>query len=286
MSVRAVARKDFLDARRARIVWLVGGSYAALLALFFAQVRLGALAVAGPRTPDVLVALWHMAFVGAVFVPAVALVAAYLAIAGERESGRIKRLLSTPISRRDVVLGKFASRAAIVGLSLLVAFGAAAALASVWFGSLRPAVFVGIAALTTLYALAYVSVAIAISATTASRSRAMLAALAFYFGTNSMTMNEDVSGLAGLEYVLNGLFGLGVGEAPIQFVGILTNPTRAYLLAAAGAFPDALTGTMDLPVPADLAWYVRPEVGVVVLLAWAVVPILVGSYRFDRADIS
>jgi len=282
MNLASVARKDFVDVRRARIVRFVGGAYALLVVLFFLQVRLGG----REGVPDVLLALWNMVFVGAVFVPAVALVAAYLAVAGERESGSIKHLLSTPIGRRDVVLGKYLSRAAIVGVALVLAFAVAAVLASVWFGSLRPEVFAGIAALTTVYALAYVSVAIGVSALAASRSRAMLGALGFYFSTNLMTLNEDVSGLAGLEYLLNELLGLGVREAPIQFVGVLTNPTRAYLLSTVGAFPRELTGRAELPLPGDLAWYVQPEVAVGVLVAWLVVPVLVGLGRFERADIS
>lgn len=281
MSVATVVRKDVRDARRARVVRLVGGSYVLLVALFFLQTRLGT--VPGPATA--LHALWNLAFVGAVFVPAVALVAAYLSIAGERESGSVKHLLSTPVTRRDVVVGKYVARALVVVGSLAVAFAVAAVLAAVWFGAVRPAVFASIAALTALYALAYVAVAIAVSASAASRSRAVIGALGFYFGTNAMTMNEDVSGIAGLRFAANDLLGLDVGEAPLQFVGMVTNPTRAYLVAAIGAFPAELTDATEVPVPPDLAWYVGPEVAVAVLLAWLVVPVAVGLRQFERADL-
>lgn len=261
MSVRAVVAKDFLDARRAKIVWLVGIHYTLLIALFFLHVRLRS--ADGP--PDLLVALWNMVFVGAVFVPAIALVAAYLSIAGERESGSVKYLLSTPVSRRDVVLGKYVSRAGIVAASLVLGFAVAGVLAVAWFDSLHTAVFVRIAALTTMYALAYVAVAIGISAVTASRSRAMAGALGFYLTTNLVTLNDDISGLAGIEYVLNTVLGLGIGEDPIQFVGMLTNPTRAYLVATIGMFPDELLEATDLPTPDALSWYVQPEVAAVIL---------------------
>jgi len=281
MTVRAVVHKDLLDARRAKVVWFVGAHYAALVGLFFLHVRLGN--AEGPVGP--VTALWNMVFVGAVFVPAIALVAAYLAIAGERESGSIKYLLSTPVSRRDVVLGKYVSRATLVAASLVLGFAAAAVLSAYWFDAVRPTVFLRVAALTTLYALAYVAVAIGISAATDSRSRAMIAALGFYFGTNLVTLNDDISGLAGIDYVLNDLLRLGVGEAPIQFVGMVTNPTRAYLVTAIGAFPDRLTTTVDVPLPSELAWYVQPDAAVVVLLGWLVVPVLFGLWQFDRAEL-
>ncbi|MXV61271.1 ABC transporter permease subunit [Natronorubrum sp. JWXQ-INN-674] len=282
MSVRAVVSKDFLDARRAKIVWFVGIHYMLLIVLFFLQVRLGG----AEGAPDLLVALWNMVFIGAVFVPAIALVTAYLSIAGERESGSIKHLLSTPVSRRDVVLGKYISRAGIVAASLVLGFAIAAVLAVVWFDSLYAAVFVRIAALTTIYALAYVAVAIGISAVTASRSRAMAGALGFYLLTNLVTLNDDISGLAGIDYVLNTVLGLGVGEDLIQFVGMLTNPARAYLVATIGVFPDGRLETMDLPEPSELSWYVQPEVAAVILGLWLILPMLVGIRQFERAAVS
>lgn len=282
MSVRAVVAKDFLDARRAKVVWFVGIHYTLLIVLFFLQVRLGSV----EGSPALLVALWNMVFIGAVFVPAIALVAAYLAIAGERESGSIKHLLSTPVSRRDVVLGKYLSRAGIVAASLVLGFAVAAVLAVAWYDTLHGAVFVRIAALTTIYALAYVAVAIGISAMTASRSRAMAGALGFYLMTNLVTLNDDISGLAGIEYVLNTTLGLGIGADLIQFIGMLTNPTRAYLVATIGVFPDELLDAMDLPAPETLSWYVQPEIAVVVLGLWLFLPVLVGVRQFDRASIS
>ncbi|THE63239.1 ABC transporter [Salinadaptatus halalkaliphilus] len=282
MSIRTVVYKDVLDARRSKVVWLVGFHYALLLVLFFAQVH-----VTGPEHASATIeALWGMAFVGGVFVPAIALVAAYLAIAGERESGSIRYLLSTPVTRREVVLGKYVSRATIVAVSLIVGFAVAAILARLWFGSFDPRVFAGIAALTVLYALAYVAVAIGISAISRSRSRAMLGAFGFYVMTNLMTLNDDVSGIAGIEYVLNDLLEFGVGEGGVQFLGIVTNPTRAYLLSILGVFPSEGTAEMALPDPATLPWYVQPEIAMLVLGVWLVVPVVVGRRVFDRADIT
>lgn len=282
MSIRAVVHKDFLDARRAKIVWLVGLHYTLLIVLFFLQVRFDS----AEASSDLLVALWNLVFVGAVFVPAIALVSAYLAIAGERESGSIKHLLSTPVSRRDVVIGKYVSRASIVGASLLLGFTVAAVLALVWFESIRPAVLLGIAVLTTVYALAYVAVAIAISAVTTTRSRAMVGALGFYFMTNLMTLNDDISGIAGLDYVLNDLLGIGIGDDPLQFLGMVTNPTRAYLVSTIGVFPEEMIETMELPFPQELPWYVQPKIAGIVLIVWLIAPVVFGIRRFERSDIT
>jgi ABC-2 type transport system permease protein len=64
-------------------------------------------------------------------VPVLALVASYLAIAGERESGTLKLLLGMPPTRREVVLGKLLGRLAVTTTAIVVAFTVGALLAVV-----------------------------------------------------------------------------------------------------------------------------------------------------------
>jgi len=281
MSTASVFRKDILDVRRAKIVWFVGGLFTLVTVLFFFQINESG-GVEG--FDDVLLGLWNLTFVGALFIPAIALVGAYLSIAGERESGSIMFLLSTPINRRELVLGKFLSRTAIVGASCLLAFAVAAVLSVIWFGALRPGVFVGVAALTTLYALSYVAVAIAISASTATRSRAMGGALGFYFVTNLLVVFGDLSIRGLLEYVLNDLLGAGVGEDPLTFLTMVISPTQSFLASSMLVYPDRWLRFNNLD-PAEMAWYVQGEMGLLLLLLWLVVPLAIGMRRFETANI-
>ena len=281
MSAFGVMRKDILDVRRAKIVWFAGLLFTLVTVLFFYQINVSG----GFRgLPEVLLALWNLVFIGALFIPAIALVAAYLSIAGERESGSIKFLLSTPINRRELVLGKFLSRTSVVSASLLVAFVIAAGLSVVWFDELRLGTFVAVAALTTLYALAYVAVAIAISASTSSRSRAMGGALGFYFVTNLLVIFGDLSIRGLLDYVLNDLLNAGVGQDPLTFITMVISPTQSYLSSVLLAFPDDFLTVQQLN-PEEMAWYVQGEMGLALLAAWLVIPLLIGIWRFDRANI-
>ena len=281
MSAIGVMQKDILDVRRTKIVWFVGILFTLITALFFYQIHsFGGM----DGFADVTLALWNLVFVGAMFIPAIALVAAYLSIAGERESGSIKFLLSTPINRRELVLGKFLSRTAVVTTSLLFAFVVSAILSLVWFSDLMVGTFLAVAALTTLYALAYVAVAIAISASTASRSRAMGGALGFYFVTNLLVIFGDLSIRGLLRYVLNELLDLGVGQDPLTFMTMVISPTQSYLTTTLLAFPEDFLATNGLD-PETMSWYVQGEVGLALLVAWLVVPLLIGIWRFDKANI-
>jgi len=282
MSTASVVRKDILDVRRAKIVWFVGSLFTLVTVLFFYLIQQNG--GGGGGFDDVLWGLWNLTFVGAMFIPAIALVAAYLSIAGERESGSIKFLLSTPINRRELVFGKFLSRTAIVAASCLLAFVVAAVLSAIWFDALRPGVFVGIAALTTLYALAYVSVAVAISAATDSRSRAMGGALGFYFVTNLLVVFGDLSIRGLLEYVLNDLLGAGVGEDPLTFLTMLISPTQSFLASTMLVYPADFLANNGLD-PTEMAWYVQGEMGLALLGLWLVVPLAFGIWRFETANI-
>lgn len=274
MSTLSVAKKDFLDVRRAKIVWFVAGIYTLFMVLLF---YFGQRNVPEPRVEAQLFAITG---IGALVIPLIALVSAYLAIAGERESGSIKYLLSLPNTRRSVVFGKFLTRSAVVTGAIVFSFALAAVMALAWYPSLEADVFVGVVALTILYALTYVAVAIGISAATASRSRAMGGAIGFFFVTNVLTMVPGFSIIDAFDYVINSLLDFGVSQDGLEFVRALLSPTMAYTYSTALAFPNSMSG-----IPEDIPWYLQGEIMVVVMLAWLVVPIALGLWRFTRADL-
>ncbi|MFC7174984.1 ABC transporter permease [Haloplanus litoreus] len=108
-----IARKEFADALRSRMIWgivviiAVMTSLSAGISLLIPDVEGGAeMAIGGASQ-----------FAG-LLVPIMALIAAYLAIAGERESGSLKVILGLPPSRGEVLLGKFLGRSGVVAIGL------------------------------------------------------------------------------------------------------------------------------------------------------------------------
>ena len=275
MSTLTIARKDFLDVRRAKMVWFVVGTYVLLMGMLFywERNRTGEDAVIEP--------LLGMQGFGAFVLPLVALVAAYLAIAGERESGSIKYVLSLPTSRRSVVLGKFLSRSLVVGGAVVIGFAVGVVLAALWYPAVNLDRFVQFFGLTLLYALVYVAIAIAISAVTASRSRAMGAAIGFYMLTIVLMLFEYSIGRL-LEWVFNSQLGLGVSENVMDLLEALTNPTIAYFRSLELAVDPETAPGFEVQ---DHVWYLEPAVMLVVLVGWLVVPLALGLWRFDRAEL-
>lgn len=271
MSYLSVAKKDFLDVRRAKMIWFVGGAYTLLIGLLFYAENRG--------SADMTNALQGMIGIGALVIPLIALVAAYLSIAGERESGTIRYHLSLPTSRLEFLLGKFISRAAVVTSAVVFAFGVALLLGFLWFPSLELNNFVRVLMLTTVFALTFVSVAVGVSAMTSSRSRAIGAAIGIYFVTVVFQIVPMIRIRNILEIVLNDILGLSVGADPLFLIQALTSPFMAFALTWGWAFPDE-----GQPFGVE-AWYLQPKVTIFILLAWLVVPLVLGYLKLERSDL-
>lgn len=263
-AVLRIARHDFLNVRRSRLLRGVVGAY-----VLFTALLVGTESVGDPESATEL-------FVGvtgitAVALPVVAIVAGYLAVAGEREAGTIKLRLGLPDSRRALVAGKLLSRGLTVVLGLVAACLVALALAFVLFGGVDSSVLGRFAAVSVLFALSNVAIAVGLSAMAATRARATTLGFGFYVCWN-------VLWLAGSGYVVDGaravadLAGVTLTPAAAGFVGALS-PVGAYLEAMDLAFAAGPSG----PLP----WF-----GVAVLLAWAVAVPSLGYWRFRSAELA
>lgn len=263
-SVWRIARNDFLNVRRSRLLWGVIATYALFVGLL----------VASGLTSDITSAtqlLVGVTGVTAVVLPVVAIVAGYLALAGERESGTIYVRLGLPDSRLAVLAGKLLSRGVTVVLGLVVAFTLALAIAVGMFGTVDAGVYTRFVAVSTLFALVNAAVAVGISALAATRARAMTVAGGFYVAGNVLWMVAERSIVAAVRAVA-GLFGRGLSDRAAALVTAIS-PMDAYLAAVQLVFAPGEAGTV--------AWF-----GVASLLAWGVAVPTIGYWRFRTAELA
>ncbi|MCB1503229.1 MAG: ABC transporter permease subunit [Bauldia sp.] len=129
--VIAVARQEFRIAARNRWVLL-----AALILLVFALV-LGLLGSAPSGSLGVgrlAITVASLATLSVYLVPLLALLLGFDAIAGEVERGTLPLVLSTPVARGSVILGKFLGHLAVIALAIVIGFGIAGAAVMVLSG--------------------------------------------------------------------------------------------------------------------------------------------------------
>ncbi|MCT9096768.1 ABC transporter permease [Haloarchaeobius sp. HME9146] len=279
MSLQGVVKKDILDVRRAKLIWGVGLLYTLFTVLFFYGTG-----STSENAGELSSQLFSMAGIAVLVIPLVALVAAYLSVAGERESGSLKFLLSYPNNRLDVVLGKLVARSAVVGASVLFAFVVGLGLGFYYFDSVDLGTYFGFVGLTLLFALVYVSIAVGISAATSSRSRAMGAAIGTWFVLNVFWNSFPVTPSDIINFVADKL-GLDISESVLHLITALS-PSYAYFVALDFVFevnPATGKGMVDRPHLTD--WFLEPWFMLVILAFWAVVPLALGYWRFERADL-
>ncbi|WP_135852226.1 ABC transporter permease subunit [Halorussus salinus] len=267
-SVVGVVRQDLLDVRRARLMQAVLGLYVLFVGVIFVGVAL-------TEGQTVHTAIQLTVVVGFLFVPLVSLLASYLAIAGERDSGTIRFLLGYPLERSDVLLGKYVSRFGLVAVAVGLAFLVAGAASMQLFDRPRLDTVATFGGLTLLFAGSYVGVGVAVSAVSDSRSRAMTNTVAMYFvftllwsRISPVTVPQVIAG--GADLLLGVQFSGGLWR-----VFTALSPTESYFRSL-----QLLPGSAF-----ETSGSVSGVTVVAVLLAWMVVPPALGYLSFARADI-
>ena len=274
MTWLVIARKEFDDAVRSRMLWGIVAIIAVMTSL-----TAGISMLIPQVEADPVLAIGTASQFAAMLVPIMALIAAYLSIAGERESGSLKVLLGLPPSRGEVMFGKFVGRASVVAVGLLLGFTTSGVATFLLYGSLPLVSFVLATMLTAGLGISFVGLAVGISAVTATRARAMILAISAYLG---LTLLWDL--------LPHGIHLAVTGRTPGQFVEPWFLLVQA--LSPPGAY-NALIRTVLYGGPAGLEVaiggpvpnYLDPAVFVTVLVAWTLVPLLAGYRQFSRADV-
>jgi len=158
--ILSFARREFLDALSSRwfILYTVAFSVLSIAVSFMSLAGSGSEGFAGfGRTTAGLLNLIMLV------VPLMALIAGAGSIAGERERGTLLYLLAQPISRTELLLGKYIGLAIAMCCSMGVGFGLSAAVLAWKAGGVGLGSFTMLILYTCLLALAMLSVGMLLS---------------------------------------------------------------------------------------------------------------------------
>jgi Cu-processing system permease protein len=121
--IRAIAKKEILDGIRNR--WIVATTLL-LAALALTLTFLGSAPTGSVGASPLAVTLVSLSSLSILLLPLIALLLSYDAICGEFERGTMLLLLSYPVSRSSLVLGKFVGHLSILGFATVIGYGSAA----------------------------------------------------------------------------------------------------------------------------------------------------------------
>lgn len=293
MTWNQVARKDFEDAVRSKMLWGIMGVFVAFIAFV---VGVTVTTSDAPDSSDA--ALLLTAQLGQLFVPLIALIAGYMAIVGERTSGSLRILLGYPHSRWDVVLGKLVGRTGVIAVTLGVGSLVSVALVGLVTTSPDMGSVVGVLGAIVLFGGSFTGLAVGISAAVRTRGKAMALAigslLVFLLVWDALAAGVYVlatGSLPGLEaeawyFLLKRLNPIGAFSAVAET--FVDGRVPQFLSLGIEEIPEGATSEdllLKNRVDGSLPVYLSEWFAGLILVVWGIVPALVGYRRFERSDL-
>ncbi|MCZ4323145.1 ABC transporter permease [Pseudomonas anguilliseptica] len=267
-----IARKELSDGLRNR--WLLAISLLfAVLAVGIAW--LGAAASGQLGFTSIPATIASLASLATFLVPLIALLLAYDAIVGEDEGGTLMLLLTYPLGRGQLLLGKFVGHGLILALATLIGFGCAALAIAVLVEDIELGLlawaFGRFMLSSILLGWVFLAMAYVLSSKVSEKSSAAGLALGLWF---LFALVFDLALLA--------LLVLSEGKFNPDLLPwlLLLNPADVYRLINLSGFEGSgnALGVMalggDLPVDSQLLW--------VCLLMWVGVPLTLAHWVFLR----
>lgn len=264
--IGVIASKEFWDRIRNRWVLAVAAVFTAfaLVIAYFGAAQQGAV---GFHSIDVTIA--SLVSLVIYLIPLIALILGYDAIVGERERGSLDLLLSMPITRIELLLGKFCGLSAALAFSTLAGFGMVGLLLSYQLDASSLLHYTGFMFSALLMGMAFLSMAVAVSVIANDRTSSSGIAIALWF---FFVLVFDLL-LLGALVISGGQYGgdifpylLFLNPADIfRIINIFGMEEVKSLYGLATVFPENLA---------------NPWLLAATMIIWIVAPLGIASWRF------
>lgn len=272
-AILSVANKEFHDGLRNR--WVL--SICIILSvLAIGLAYFGAAAAGKVGFTSLSSTIVSLASLAVFIIPLIALMLAYDGVVGEDENGTLLLLMTYPLSRWQLLLGKIVGQGAVMAFSTLVGFGSSAVMMGLFsdtdWQSLLSAYGVFILS-AILLGWVFIAIAYVISASVSEKSKAAGIALICWF---VFVLVFDL-GLLGLLVGTQG----NVDETLFPYL-LLLNPTDIFRLVNISWFADQnLTGLMAIAQQTQFT--TLSLFGG--LLAWLLLPVSAAMVIFNRRGL-
>ncbi|MBF0602482.1 MAG: ABC transporter permease [Nitrospirae bacterium] len=269
-----IALKEFRDALRNR--WIVSATLL-LAGLAFALSFLGSAPAGGMLgVKPLAVVVVSLSSLTVFLLPLIALLLAYDALVGEAERGTLLLLFTYPITRNQLLLGKFLGHTGVILFATVIGYGVAG-LAMGWRGDGADAqsgwAFVFLIGSSVVLGAIFIALAYLISAWVRERGTAAGLAMGVWL---FFVVLYDL-GLLGLLAATSGQ----LSERLFSWM-LLANPADLFRLVNLGTFENVRVFSGLAGLSQQVTW--PSEILLASLLAWLVVPLALAMWRFRRVE--
>lgn len=263
-----IASKEFKDRLRNR--WVLGITIVfALFSLIIAYFGAAQQGTIGFRSIEITIA--SLVSLVIYLIPLIALILGFDAIVGERECGSLDLLLTMPITRLELILGKYLGLSAALTLSIVIGFGLAGMTLLNQMSITAMMHYSGFILSSILLGMAFLSLAIMLSVFSKNRAGASGLAIATWF---FFVLIFDLL-LLSILVISGGYYG---GEVFPYLM--LLNPTDVFRILNIFSLEDVRTlYGMATVFPEQLS---HPALLSGVMFLWITIPLAITFWRFKQ----
>jgi Cu-processing system permease protein len=275
--VSVIAKKEIMD--NVRNLWII------IMTIIFAALTIAMSAVGsyfseGWQSLEITVLL--MMSIVQLLVPIIGLMIGYAAIVGEVEKGSMNMMISLPVSRLQIIIGKLMGLGGVLSFTILVGFGIAGVVIGLMVPNVNFGEYLIFIIATILVGLVYLHVAFFFSTLFKKRSTALGGAIFLWFFFNMILPII----LLGIAWGGAALSDIAAGTAPDwYFIIDLINPMSVYTalvyLNIGGSAAPTDFSSFQLQYPE----FYSSGLLVIILLAWIIGFFVLSYLRFKNKDI-
>lgn len=279
--IYTIAKKEFLDNIRNRWIILLTVIFIILIIAFSYVAGGGGEDVFGDMQSSVL----GMMSISSLLIPLIAIILGFSTISGEAETGALYVVLSYPVRRIEVLLGKLLGLGSVIIISILLGFGFGGLVIAGTTGTSSWVGYIGFIFLSIFLGFIYLSLAICISAYCKRRITSIGGGIViFFWGMIYGTVMIAVLYAAG-----HSLEGFLTGENVPEwfFNSAVFSPSDMHQTAVYRAFGQSVV-TFDFG--GGTSFFVIPEflnLGNLLIahFIWFIIPLILAYYFFKRRDV-
>lgn len=268
-----IAKKEIMDNIRNK--WII------LMSIIFALLTIimsyyGSVGFTGWQEIEVTISL--MMYLVQILIPIIALMLGYAAIIGEIQTGSMSALLSQPVTRFEIILGKFIGLGCVLASTILIGFGIAGIIIAINVANTNLLDYLLFIASTILIGLVFLSIGLFFSTLFKKRTTAMGSAIFIWFFFNMIFQLVIVGVLfASLSFEDYMNF-----TTPSWYYAInLLNPLNVY----------SLFNTLSLSISSEMQIitsypsYYTGGLMITILFIWIISFVALAYWRFHNKDI-
>ena len=275
-TIYTIAKKEFLDNIRSK--WII------LISIIFIILTILSAYVSGGSSDEIFggfeATVVSLMSIHTLLIPIIAILLGFSTIAGEAEAGALSVVLSYPVKRVEVLLGKFLGLGSVLAVTPIIGFGISGIIIAGFIGAEEGLAFLAFIALAIVLGLMYLSLIICFSALVKTRVKAIAAGVGVFFwamiyGVIVMALYMGTGG--DIANLMSGL-----DTYPEWLLGsIIFSPGDLNQMAVMKAF--GLNQAMGVSLEAP-DWMSMPFL-LIVQMFWIIIPLFLAYVFFKRRDI-